>query len=202
MLRALPLCCLVVSLSAGGLEDWEIQSGEEQWWREADGVIIGGSLTEEIPHNTFISSRERFADFEMTLQVKLIGDDKPNAGIQIRSERIPDHHEMIGYQADVGPGWWGKLYDESRRRKVIGDWVNEAAAQAVHDGWNDYRIRAEGLRVRIWINDVLTCDYTESDPAIVQEGLIALQTHSGPPFEVHYRNIRITSLPGRTIDQK
>lgn len=184
---------LTLNLSAG-LSDWEIRPGEEQWWREQNGVIIGGSLEKPIPHNTFISLAERFADFEMTLQVKLVGKDKPNAGIQIRSERIPDHHEMIGYQADIGPGWWGKLYDESRRRRVVGDWVSAGAADAVKPGWNGYRIRAEGKRVRIWINDVLTCDYVETDESIVQSGLIALQAHSGPSFEVHYRAIRITPL--------
>ena len=32
---------------------------------------------------------------------------------------IPDHHEVIGYQADMGGKYWGALYDESRRRKVL-----------------------------------------------------------------------------------
>jgi len=199
--RPMTRCTLLLCLGAAlltplqaGLGEWEIRPGEERWWREADGVIIGGSLSETIPHNTFISFPTRFSDFEMTFQVKLLGHDRPNAGVQIRSERIPDHHEMIGYQADIGPGWWGKLYDESRRRTVIGDWVNEASSRAVKSGWNDYRIRAEGRRVRIWINDVLTCDYTETDSTIVQKGLIALQAHSGPPFEVHYRAIKIIPI--------
>ena len=54
----------------------------------------------------------------LRLKFKLLGKD-PNAGVQIRSERIPDHHEMIGYQADMGQKYWGCLYDESRRRKVL-----------------------------------------------------------------------------------
>jgi hypothetical protein len=175
------------------LKGWEIQPKEVQWWRVEGGAIVGGSTQEKVPHNTFITPAKRYADFELTLQVKVTGEN-PNAGIQIRSERIKDHHEMMGYQADVGPGWWGKLYDESRRRKVVGDWVSKEAGTAVKEGWNDYRIRAEGPRIRIWINEILTCDYIEKDPEIPLKGLIALQAHSGPPFEVRYRKIEIKEL--------
>ncbi len=45
-------------------------------------------------------------------------DGKGNSGVQFRSIRIP-HHEMSGYQADIGEGYWGSLYDESRRNKVL-----------------------------------------------------------------------------------
>ncbi|MEJ7708941.1 MAG: hypothetical protein WKF84_03590 [Pyrinomonadaceae bacterium] len=38
--------------------------------------------------------------------------------MQFRSQRIPNNHEVIGYQADLGDGWWGSLYDESRRNKT------------------------------------------------------------------------------------
>ena len=105
------------------LKGWVVQEKEGWMWKVKDGALIGGSLEKRIPHNTFISTEKRYKDFELTLQVKVEGKN-PNAGIQIRSERIKGHHEMIGYQADVGPGWWGKLYDESRRRTVLGNWVS------------------------------------------------------------------------------
>lgn len=194
----LPL--LFTALHAGplfdgkSLEGWQIRKGEEPWWRVEDGCIVGGSLKRRIPHNTFITTPKRYANFELTLEVKVTGNN-PNAGIQIRSERIPDHHEMIGYQADVGVGYWGRLYDESRRRTVIGDYVDEKAATAVKDGWNTYRIRCEGPRVRLWLNGILTVDYREKDPEIPRTGLVGLQAHSGPPFEVRYRAIEIEELP-------
>ena len=175
------------------LKGWSVQEKEAWMWKVRDGAIVGGSIDKKVPHNTFITTEKRYKDFELTLQVKVEGK-KPNAGIQIRSERIKDHHEMIGYQADVGPGWWGKLYDESRRRKVMGDWVSKEAAKAAKEGWNDYRIRCEGKRIRLWINGILTCDYAEKDESIPLEGYIALQAHSGPPFEASYRKIEIKNL--------
>lgn len=196
----LVLCLLGASLAAGQslfdgktLKGWSVQEKEAWMWKVKDGAIVGGSLEKKVPHNTFITTEKRYKDFELTLQVKVEGE-KPNAGIQIRSERIKDHHEMIGYQADVGPGWWGKLYDESRRRKVMGNWVSKEAAKAAREGWNDYKIRCEGKRIRLWINDIPTCDYTEKDESIPLEGYIALQAHSGPPFEASYRKIVIKEL--------
>lgn len=189
------------TLMAGGeslfdgktLEGWTVREGEEWLWRVEDGKIIGGSKMKAVPHNTFITSAKRYQDFELTLQVKVEGK-KPNAGIQFRSERVENHHEMIGYQADVGPGWWGRLYDESRRRKFLAPLASKEAAQASREGWNDYKIRCEGTRIRLWVNGILTCDYREDDPKIPARGLIALQAHSGPPFEVAYRAIKIISL--------
>jgi hypothetical protein len=83
----------------------------------------------------------QFSDFELRLKVKLLGEDA-NAGIQIRSRRIPNHHEMIGYQADMGQHYWGCLYDESRRRKILAN-VNRQELDKVLklDDWNEYVIR-------------------------------------------------------------
>ncbi|MCA9060150.1 MAG: DUF1080 domain-containing protein, partial [Planctomycetaceae bacterium] len=93
-------------------------NGDQTVFRIEDGAIVGGQLQEKIPHNFFLSTEREYSDFELRLQFRLKGDDT-NAGIQIRSRRIPDHHEMIGYQADLGQNYWGCLYDESRRRKVL-----------------------------------------------------------------------------------
>lgn len=45
-----------------------------------------------------------------------LGGDKANAGVQFRTARIPNDHEVIGYHADMGRGGWGALYDDSRPR--------------------------------------------------------------------------------------
>jgi hypothetical protein len=171
---------------------WE---GNLDMFRIEDGAIVAGTLDKKIPRNEFLSTRQEFADFELRLQFKLVGGDGANAGVQIRSRRIPDHHEMIGYQADLGNGWWGCLYDESRRRKILAGPPAEKRNDPIRkDGWNDYRIRCQGKRIQLWINGVATVDYTEEDPDIEQSGLIALQVHSGAPMEAWYRNIRIIKL--------
>jgi hypothetical protein len=93
---------------------------------------------------------------------------------------------------------WGALYDESRRRKflVVGD--QDKLKKAVKtDGWNNFVIRCEGQRIRIYVNDLLVSDYTEKDKDIPASGIIGLQIHGGPPAEASYRNIRIKELLGK-----
>lgn len=169
-------------------------NGDTSVFRIESEAIVGGNLKEKIPHNYFLSTDGEYENFELRLEFRLKGNDT-NAGIQIRSERIPDHHEMIGYQADLGQNYWGCLYDESRRNKVLAAPKAEELARVLRaDDWNSYRILCEGNRIQLWINDLKTVDYTEADPEIVQKGKIALQIHGGPPGEAWYRNIRIRKL--------
>ena len=158
------------------MKGWE---GNLDMFRVEDGAIVAGTLKGRIPRNEFLCTEKEYENFELRLQFKLIGE-KPNAGIQIRSRRIPNHNEVCGYQADLGPGWWGCVYDESRRRKVLAGPTPDKRNEPVRaNDWNDYRIRCEGKRIQLWINDVQTVDYTEDDPNIEQKGIIGLQVHSG-----------------------
>lgn len=177
------------------LDGWE---GNEKTFRVAEGAIVAGTLEAEIPHNDFLCTKETFADFELRLDAKLVGKGD-NAGIQFRSRRVPNHHEVSGYQCDMGTGFdrpiWGSLYDESRRREMLAQGDVEAVKKALKPGdWNSFVIRCEGPRVRIWLNDLLTVDYREKDDSIAREGVIGLQIHSGPPSEASYRRIRIRRL--------
>jgi Domain of Unknown Function (DUF1080) len=174
-------------------EGWE---GNLSLFRIEDGAITGGTLKENIARNEFLCTTEEYDDFELRLKVKLIGDPaRANAGIQFRSKRIPNHHEVIGYQADMGQHYWGALYDESRRRKILaGPKPEELNKVLKRDDWNDYVIRAEGKRVRLSINGFQTADYTESDDSIEQRGRICLQIHGGPPSEARYKEITIEPL--------
>lgn len=175
-------------------EGWE--GDTEKTWRIEDGAITGGSLEVKVPRNEFLATKETYGDFELNLEFKIAGDPKTgfiNAGVQIRSERIPNHHEMIGYQADIGdPRYWGALYDESRRKKILAD-ADMAKVEPVlkRDGWNQYRIVCEGPRIQLFINGVRAADYTEQDKTIPLAGKIALQVHGGGNTLVRYRNIRI-----------
>jgi hypothetical protein len=182
----------VVSLFDGKTFDgWE---GNLEMFCIQEGAIVGGTLKQRVPRNEFLCTTREFEDFELRLQFKLLGQGA-NAGIQIRSKRIPDHHEMIGYQADMGDGWWGCIYDESRRRKVLTGPPREQRAKIVRrDAWNEYVNRCEGKRIQLWINGTQTADYTEPDPAITQRGVIGLQIHGGAPSEAWYKDIRITEL--------
>ena len=168
-------------------------------WRIEDGSLVGGSLTEKLPRNEFLATNREYGDFALKLKFRLLGDPSKtfvNSGVQFRSQRIKDSHEMIGYQADLGNGFWGSLYDESRRNKVLVAADPKAMLGALKaDGWNEYVVRAEGRRIRTWLNGVQGIDYTEPDEKIPQAGHIGLQIHGGGPAEVRFKDIVIEELP-------
>ncbi len=170
-------------------------------WRIEDGALVGGSLVEKQPRNEFLATTKEYGDFELTVKFKLLGDAKKtfvNSGVQIRSQRVKDSHEMIGYQADLGEGFWGSIYDESRRNKVMAAADQKAMHKALKPGeWNEYRVRAEGRRIRTWLNDEPGVDYTEPDEKIPQVGRMGLQIHGGGPAEVWFKDIRIEELAGK-----
>ncbi|MEM7383630.1 MAG: DUF1080 domain-containing protein [Verrucomicrobiota bacterium] len=171
---------------------WE--GDTEKSFRIEEGAIVGGNLKTKIPRNEFLTTTKSYGDFILRMKFKVLGEGA-NAGIQLRSRRIPDHHEMIGYQADLGDGWWGSLYDESRRRRVLAKADPETIARILkRDDWNDYEMHCEGRRVRLKINGVQTVDFTEPDESLEQEGLVGLQIHSGPPSEAWYKDITIEEL--------
>jgi len=186
-----PYVSSAVSLFDGKtLTGWE---GNLDLFRVEEGAIVAGSMDRAIARNEFLCTKKQYGDFELRLKVKLLGDEaSANAGIQIRSQRIPDHHEMIGYQADMGQHYWGSLYDESRRRKVLAGADRDALNKVLKlNDWNDYRIRCQGKRIQLWINGFQTVDYVEPDNAIEQVGLIGLQIHSGTASMAMYKDITI-----------
>ena len=205
----LPVLFLSLSITANATEKpvslfngkdftgWE--GDTEKTWRIEDGVIVGGSLEEQVPRNEFLCTTKTYGDFELKVTFKLTGDKaKANAGIQLRTKRIPNHHEVSGYQADMGQQYWGALYDESRRKKVLAKPDPKVLEKLVkHDDWNEYTIRCEGPRIRLWLNGTLTVDYTEDDDKIDRTGIIGLQVHGGAKAKVYYKSVTIEELPAK-----
>jgi hypothetical protein len=175
---------------------WEGNTNTQ--WRIEDGAFTSGSLEKKQPHNDYLATTKEFGDFELTLKWKLEGTEGfVNGGVQFRSKRVPNSTEVSGFQADLGKGYDGALYDHIRRRKVMQKPTKEvlAKAQKPVGEWNDYRIRAEGARIQIWLNGVQTVDYTETEPDIETTGIIAVQIHGNSTAIVRYKDIAITELP-------
>ncbi|MEO8268223.1 MAG: DUF1080 domain-containing protein [Aureliella sp.] len=180
------------------LDGWE---GNLDFFRVEQRAIVAGSLKKDIPNNEFLCTKKEYNDFELRLEVKLQGAGN-NAGVQFRSARVPEDHEVSGYQCDVGVAWdrpvWGGLYDESRRNKMLAEGPAGQLPEWVKEGdWNELWIRAVGDNIELFVNGHPTIKYTEQESQIARSGIIGLQIHSGPPTEAWYRNIRI-----KVIDDK
>jgi putative membrane-bound dehydrogenase-like protein len=195
LLLALTVQAAPVTIFDGkSLAGWE---GDAAWWRVEEGEIRGGSSTVKVPKNFFLATEKSYQNFDLRLKLRLTGTGFVNSGVQIRSVRVPNSTEMSGYQVDYGKGWYGKIYDESRRNKVIAEPKDAAAVlAAVKEGeWNEYRILAEGNRIRSWINGVPALDYVETAPNIATDGKIGIQVHSGGMAVIQAKDITIEELP-------
>ncbi|MDB6175408.1 MAG: hypothetical protein JWL59_4719 [Chthoniobacteraceae bacterium] len=186
------------------LAGWE---GDPKIWRVQDGCITGGSLENKIAHNDFLCTTASYANFVLRTKFKLMGDPATgmiNSGVQIRTKRIPNNNEVSGYQCDMGdPEWWGAIYDEGRRNKLLAPSDMKALEPVLHrTDWNEYVIRADGARLTLWINGVQTCDYTETDPTIADSGIIGMQIHAGGKALVQYKEMTIEELPPTPAGKK
>jgi putative membrane-bound dehydrogenase-like protein len=165
------------------LTGWD---GDDGLWRVENGEIVGKSV-QGLKKNTFLKSHLATENFKLSLKVKLT-PNKENSGIQFRSVPLPDG-EMRGPQADIGAGWWGKLYEESGRGLL----AKEGGEKFVKpDEWNDYVVEAVGGHVKIWINGNLCTDY--EDDKLARRGIFGLQLHSGGPIEVRFKDIKLEVL--------
>jgi hypothetical protein len=212
--RALVVVALLLASSIDASEPINLFDGKtfagwegniDSVWRIEDGALTAGSLQKKQEKNDFLATTKTYSNFELSLKWRLQGTEGfVNGGVQFRTKRIPNHHEVSGYQADLGAGYDGALYDESRRNKILMKPTDDVLAKATKPlgQWNEYRIRAEGSHIQLWLNGVQTVDYQEEDADIAQSGIIAVQIHGDATSIVQYKDIVLQELPGSNASSK
>jgi hypothetical protein len=166
------------------LEGW---IGDHSVWSVERGEIVGRTVA-GLKQNSFLSSELLLTDFRLIIDVRLEGN-QGNSGIQVRSIREANGL-MRGYQADIGLGWWGKLYEEHGRGLL----ESKSGGSLIRPGeWNTYEIVMRGDRIQTSLNGKMIVDRT--DPQAAKRGVIGLQVHSGGPTHVRFRNLRLTLNP-------
>jgi hypothetical protein len=172
-------------------------SGDPRLWKVENGAIVGTTDGNPIQANTFLICEKPFSDFDLKADVKLRNH---NSGIQFRSVQLPGPGWIVsGLQADFSEDGeslaWGNLYEERGRGRALMKTPDEGwqvGRKVYHKGdWNTFEIRAEGNRMRIWLNGAMTIDVTDDK---AHSGVIALQLHRGDPMRVEFRNMRIKVL--------
>jgi Domain of Unknown Function (DUF1080) len=192
------------------LTGWE---GDTTLWSVEDGAITGTTQADKpIPNNTFLIWKEgKLGDFELNLEYRI---ESGNSGIQYRS-KVHDEKKFIvgGYQADIDSTmrYTGINYEERGRgilaergqivtitstgeKKVVGSAgdADALAGKIDKNGWNKYKIVAQGNKVQHFINDLLMSEVVdEQKENAATEGVLALQLHAGDPMKVQFRKIEL-----------
>ena len=186
-----------ISLFDGtSLEGWKTVKEENKgFWSVKDSIIVGGDRKRKIPENTFLYALKSFENFEFRCLFRLTGESESgfiNSGIQYRS--VIEREKMIGYQADIGEGFWGDIYDEHRRGELMDGDLSTLRYILNRNGWNSYIIRVKGNKHELYINGVKTGEYIEEDEGIPSKGVIGIQLHSGGKAQIEVRDITVTLL--------
>jgi hypothetical protein len=194
------------------LTDW---TGDSAHWTVEDGAITGSNSTEKpLKHNSFlIWEGGKPADFELRFTYRIVGG---NSGVQYRSKVVDaGEHVVNGYQADIdsSPRFTGMNYEEGGRTFLaqrgervtigkdgiksterIGD-KDELQKGVRAEAWNDYRIVAQGHRLRHFVNGTLMSEVIDNQEGkAASSGVLAIQLHAGPPMKVQVTNIRLKEL--------
>jgi hypothetical protein len=170
------------------LSGWSAE--DMSYWSVQNGGIVGTKGDQKILGNQFLWYDKKVKDFKLTLQVKQI-PFAANAGIQFRSKREPNG-QAVGYQADIGKGWWGSLYHE-HGRKILARNLDAEGKNLKPEKWNTYEILVVGHRIWLAINGKITVALR--DPIGELEGQISLQVHGGMPQKVIYQDLVLERNP-------
>jgi hypothetical protein len=202
-----------VIFNGQSLAEWE--TPDASYWTVEEGAITG-RITKEHPctiNQYLVWKGGEVADFELKLKSRVNGEGGINNGFQFRSRVLPDH-DICGYQVDnnLKTPWLARLYDEYGRHTLA--WRGERAvfdsegrrvttriteAEGVAwfrlEDWHEYHLVCVGPRITLRIDGRLVAEVEDNDPRRREDqGVLALQLHSGPLTLVQFKDIRLKVL--------
>ncbi len=182
------------------LAGWGVAQGYANYYVE-DGAILG--RTAEGSPNTFLTTYDKFGDFELKFEVKV--DEGLNSGVQIRSHsRDFGSRRYFGTQIEIetSPGQSGFIYGEGLNTGWVSKEPDEGASHnyVKNDDWNEFHIIAKGDTITTFINgnQVTKLKLPRNIYRESPSGSIGLQVHGikagAGPYDVRWRDIMIKEL--------
>ncbi|MEY4939729.1 MAG: hypothetical protein RIQ93_1464 [Verrucomicrobiota bacterium] len=156
-------------------------------------------------HLFFVGERKegevKFRNFELVAVTR--GEPGSNSGIFFHTDRATRDgvlHLRNGYEVQLNSS-----QGENRKTGSLYDIVDVAKSPVDESQWFTVRIRVEGQRIQVWINDTQTADYVEPKNPVrskqrvgrllrAEGGAIALQAHDDKST-FYFREIKIRRLP-------
>lgn len=163
----------------------DVSSGGGRWSIEGD-ELVQSSLATDV-HMEF--GDPSWGDYELTLEAKKDGGNEAFL-ILFRASNTDNF-----YWCNIG-GWNNTQHAIEKEvnggRQVVTSFVPGSITAGV---WYSIRIRCEGGRFRVWLNDTQLFDYTDdSSPHLT--GMVGVGTWA---TQARYRNIQVVSIPNSTV---
>jgi Domain of Unknown Function (DUF1080) len=153
-------------------------NADQRYWSFSKGSLHGeydgGAF-----HN-YAWTKKIYTDYELNVLIRMQGREA-NSGVCIRIHPV-DADNVPGYQVDMGPGYWGCLWEE-KRAGMVQAFPKDLADQLVKDkDWNHYYVIAKGHHIQAWLNEVKTIDTTHTGG--FEDGAIGFQLCHGDKHTV------------------
>jgi hypothetical protein len=175
-------------------------------WTVKDGTL---SCNGERAHLFYVGPVEQaqFRDFEA--EVEVLTQTGANSGVYFHTAWQDSGWPTQGFEMQVNnhqphfPGDSGDTYIENKKTGSLYGIRNTYKALARDKEWFTLKLRVQGPRVRIHVNDALVVDYLEPDGDVagltpplqkIGKGTFALQCHD-IRSQVQYRRIAVHPLP-------
>ena len=202
------------------LDGWD---GNPALWSVEDGCLVGKTGQQGdanfLAYNQFLTYQGEVPE-NFVLEFEIWLSKEGNSGMQFRSWRDPDASKpwrVYGYQADFDGAhtYSGIVYGENFRGILahrgtiaeVGDnhqpkemkrfaASDDLKAKLNIEGWNSYKVTAQGYLFIMEINGVVTSILVDDDKEMRRDnGVLAIQAHAGPPMKVMLKNIKIKPMP-------
>lgn len=188
------------------LNGWKASEHPESWTVK-DGTL---SCNGERSHLFYVGpdGQAQFTDFEAEFEV--FTHTGANSGVYFHTAWVDkgwptqQGFEMqVNNHQPVFPGDSGAAYVENKKTGSLYGVRNTYKALARDNEWFTLKLRVQGPRVRIHVDDTLVVDYLEPEGDVagltpplekIGKGTFALQCHDGRS-QVRYRRIAVHPLP-------
>ena len=193
-----------ISLTDGkSFDGWKPNERPESWGIEKGAFVTKGDRS-HLFYDGAVASHA-FKNFELALEVMTTPGSNGGIFIHTRNQG-PGSFPAAGYELQAinsNRPVQGNAYVEHKMTGSIYAVRNTWKSPVRDNEWFRYRIKVSGRTIQTFINDVLTCEYTEPESPwrapdkkerLLGSGTFALQAHD-PGSTVRYRNIKVKLLP-------
>ena len=175
------------------LNGWKVGDNAETFSIKEGCIVAHGNTA----HLFYVGDamNHNFKNFELTAQVKTMPGS--NSGIYFHTQYQAGGWPSKGYEVQVN-----NSHSDWRRTGSLYAVVDEKEQLVKDSVWFTEKIKVEGKRVQIWVNDKQTVDYTEPDNVqrpddmkgrVISSGTFALQGHD-PNSIVYFKDIKVKPL--------
>lgn len=179
------------------LRGWK-SSGSPQSWRVEGGCLLGDGPVSHLFHEG-----APYRNFEVEAEV--LTQPGCNSGLYFHTAFQEQGFPKKGFEIQINNTAAGEGNYRERKRTGSLYGIRNVYKQIAQDGeWFWLRAAVRGKNVQVWVNGILTVDYTEPTPAprppsqetarFLDQGTFALQCHD-PGSKIRFRTLRVRRLP-------